>query len=194
MAEGIAWILQPHLIDSVTFACGAEPVDLALRLGARPGEQPRRASSAEVMDLLAGGGVESAVRVGRAGDWSFAIEYGDAVGPTSSGLSAVSAKGVEAVNFSLSPWHPPSMFTYHHDGDCVCSFGIGEESRRWGKNPDLLVPALTRTGVLPAQPQLSDTGAERLRRLSVLAIEEHFRLRLPRADVMDGQLSTFLVR
>ncbi|MFJ4001938.1 DUF6461 domain-containing protein [Streptomyces sp. NPDC090023] len=193
MAEGIAWILQPYLIDSVTFARGAEPAELALRLGARPGEQPRGASSAEVMDLLAGG-LESVVRVGRAGDWSFAIEYGDAFGPTSSGLSAVSAMGVEAVNFSLSPWHPPSMFTYSHDADCVCSFGIGEESRRWGKNPDLLVPALTRTGVLPAQPQLSDTDAERVRRLSVLAIEEHFRLRLPRADVMEGQLSTFLVR
>ncbi|MFF0384656.1 DUF6461 domain-containing protein [Streptomyces sp. NPDC004286] len=194
MADGIAWILQPYLIDSVTFALGAEPDELALRLGARPGDRPRPATSDDVMGLLADDGVESAVRVGRMGDWSFAVEYGDAAGPTSSGLSAVSALGVEAVNFSLSPWNPPSMFTYHHDGACVCSFGLGEESRRWGKNPDLLVPALTSAGVLPALRQLSESDAERVRRLSVLVIEEHFHLRLPRVAVLDGELPTYVVR
>lgn len=194
MADGIAWFLQPYLIDCVTFARGAEPAELASRLGARPGQQPRRASSDDVMGLLAGGGFGSAVRVGRAGDWSFAIEYGDAVGPTSIGMGAVSAMGVEAVNFSLSPWHPPSMFAYYHDGDCICSFGIGEEARRWGKSPDLLVPALTEMGVLPAQLDLRGADAERVRRLSVLVIEEHFRLQLPRADVLDGELPMFIVR
>ncbi|MFJ9566929.1 DUF6461 domain-containing protein [Streptomyces fuscichromogenes] len=193
MADGIAWILQPYLIDCVTFARGAEPAELAFRLGARPGQQPCWASSDDMAGLLAGG-VGSAVRVGRAGDWSYAIEYGDAVGPTGTGLGAVSAMGVEAVNFSLSPWHPPSMFTYYHDGDRICSFGLGEEARRWGKNPDLLVPALTEMGVLPAQLDLREADAERVRRLSVLVIEEHFRLRLPRADVLDGQLPMFVGR
>ncbi|WP_393076954.1 hypothetical protein [Streptomyces sp. LN704] len=34
---------------------------------------------------------------------SFAVEYGDAVGPTATGLGAVSAGGVEAVDFRLRP-------------------------------------------------------------------------------------------
>lgn len=132
--------------------------------------------------------------MGRAGDWSFAVEYGDAVGSTTTGLGAVSAKGVEAVSFLLTPWHPPSMFTYYRDGNHICSFGIGEEARRRGQNPDVLVPALTEVGVLPAQRDLREADAERVRRLSVLTIEEHFRLRLPRTDVLHGQLPLFVVR
>jgi hypothetical protein len=36
--------------------------------------------------------------VSRAGEWSFAVEYGGAVGPTATGLAAVSAEDVEAVS------------------------------------------------------------------------------------------------
>ncbi|MGQ4434390.1 MULTISPECIES: DUF6461 domain-containing protein [unclassified Streptomyces] len=194
MADGIAWFLEPYLIDCVTFARDVEPVELASRLGARPGQPPHCASADDAVDLLAGDGVGSVARVGRAGDWSFAVEYGDAVGPTTTGLGAVSAKGVEAVSFLLTPWHPPSMFTYYRDGNHICSFGIGEEARRRGQKPDVLVPALTEVGVLPAQQNLSEADAERVRRLSVLTIEEHFRLRLPRTDVLHGQLPLFVVR
>lgn len=196
MADGIAWLLEPCPIECVTFARDIDPVDLTHRLGARPDRPIRRASTDEAVELLARDGVEGVARVGRAGDWSFGVEYGDAVGPTASGLGAVSAEGVEAVNFLLTPWHPPSMFTYYRDRDHVCSFGIGEETRRWGHRPDVLVPALTEVGVLPAQPDLreADADAERLRRLSVLTIEAHFRLRLPRADVLHGQLPLFNVR
>ncbi|MFF2510691.1 DUF6461 domain-containing protein [Streptomyces sp. NPDC058086] len=194
MADGIAWFLEPYLIECVTFARDIDPVDLASRLGARPGQLAHRASADDAVDLLAGDGVESVARVGRAGDWSFAVEYGDAVGPTATGLGAVSAEGVEAVNFLLTPWQPPSMFTYYRDRNHICSFGIGEEARRWGHSPDVLVPALTEVGVLPAQPDLREADAERVRRLSVLTIEEHFRLRLPRTDVLHGQLPLFIVR
>ncbi|WP_329133468.1 DUF6461 domain-containing protein [Streptomyces sp. NBC_01476] len=191
---GIGWILEPYLIDCVTFVRGVEPAELAARLGARPGQEARRGSAEDAAGLLAGGGAATVARVGRVGEWSFAVEYGDAVGSTGSGLGAVSSEGADAVNFLLTPWHPPSMFAYFRDGVRVCSFGLGEEGRRWGERPDLLVPALTETGVLPVRPELRKADAERSRRLSVLTVGDHFGLRLPRADVLDGELPLFVVR
>jgi hypothetical protein len=194
MADGIAWLLEPYLVDCVTFARGPDPAELAARLGASPDRTPRRASAAEAEGLLADPCIGSVARVGRSGDWSFAVEYGDAVGPTAPGLAAVSRGGAEAVNFLLMPWSPPSMFTYHRDGESICSFGIGEEARRWGQEPDLLVPALLAVGVLPADREVAGGARERSKRLSMLAIEEYFGLRLPRADVVAGELPLFVRR
>jgi hypothetical protein len=194
VADGIAWFLEPYLIDCVTFARGVEPAELASRLGARPGQQPRRGSADDAVDLLVADGVRSVARVGRVGGWSFAVEYGEAVGPTATGLEAVSADGAEAVCFLLTPWHPPSVFSYYRDGGHICSFGIGEEGNRWGSDPDLLVPVLAEVGVLPVRRDLRGADAERVRRLSVLTTGEYFGLGLPRAEALKGQLPLYVVR
>jgi hypothetical protein len=110
------------------------------------------ASAREAMGMLTAPGVGVA-RVGRSGDWSFAVGYGDAAGCTTAGLQAASRDGAEAVKFLLPPWHPPSLFSSYKDGVHLCSFGIGEESRRYGSEPDLLVPAWEQVGVLPGGPQ-----------------------------------------
>ncbi|WP_406125639.1 hypothetical protein [Streptomyces sp. NBC_00989] len=109
---GIGWLLEPYAVDCVTFARGVEPVDLASRLGAPPGQEPPLSSAEEALDLLTDPGVDGVARVGRAGDWAFAVEYGDAAGCTETGLRAVSRDGAEAVNFLMTPWSPPSMFAY----------------------------------------------------------------------------------
>jgi hypothetical protein len=196
VADGIGWLLEPYVVDCVTFARDIDPVDLVCRLGARPDQRPRRVSAEEAVDLLPGLGAGSVARVGRgAHGWSFAIEYGaDAVGATDTGLKAVSRDGVEAVNFALTPWHPPSMFSYYKGGTHICSFGIGEASRRWGQDPDLLVPALEKIGVLPGRREVSEADRQRAQRLSMLTIQDHFGLRLPRGEAVDGQLPLFLVR
>lgn len=147
-------------------------------------------SGQDAADALATSGVLGVARVGRAGDWSFAVEYGEAAGSTTAGLRAASRDGAEVVNFSLTPWHPPSQFAHYKAGVHICSFGIGEETRRRGDDPDLLVPALEQAGVLPAGPR---PGA-RAERLSMLVIEEHFGLRLPRRDIVEGRLPLFRVR
>jgi hypothetical protein len=147
------------------------------------------ASAREAMGMLTAPGVGVA-RVGRSGDWSFAVEYGDAAGCTTAGLQAASRDGADAVNFLLTPWHPPSLFSSYKDGVHLCSFGIGEESRRYGSEPDLLVPAWEQVGVLPGGPQSGLRG----RRLSMLVIGEHFGLRLPRQDIVEGSLPLFRVR
>jgi hypothetical protein len=194
MAEGIGWLLEPYAVDCVTFARGIEPAELVARLGARQGQRPRRVTVEEAMDALAAPGVDGVARIGRAGDWCYAVEYGDAVGPTAAGLEAVSGDGAEAVSFRLTPGHPPSMFRYYEDGRHICSFGIGEEIRRWGSDPDLLVPALVEAGVLPVRRGRDSVRLCRSRLLSVLTLQEHFGLRLPRGEVVEGRLPLYLVR
>jgi hypothetical protein len=129
-------------------------------------------------------------RVGEAGGWSFAVEYGDAVGPTAQGLASASRAGTAAVNFSLTPWHPPSRFAYYLDATHICSFGIGEEHRRQGEQPDHLVPDLEKLGILPDGPRLDPRGM----RVTMLAIEDHFGLRLPRQQVLEGRLPLYQLR
>jgi hypothetical protein len=177
----------------VTLARGVEPVDLASRLGARPGQELRLSSAEEAADLLTDPDIDGVARVGRAGDWSFAVEYGDAAGYTEAGLRAVSRDGAEALSFLMTPWNPPSMFAYYKDGIHVCSFGIGEETRRWGRESDLLVPALEKVGVLPWR-QACGAHRQRGQRLSILAIEEHFGLRLRKRDIVVGRLPLYRVR
>lgn len=165
---GIGWLLEPYVVECVTLARGVEPVDL----------DPD---------------IDGVARVGRAGDWSFAVEYGDAAGYTEAGLRAVSRDGAEALSFLMTPWNPPSMFAYYKDGIHVCSFGIGEETRRWGRESDLLVPALEKVGVLPWR-QACGAHRQRGQRLSMLAIEEHFGLRLRKRDIVVGRLPLYRVR
>ncbi|WP_328581852.1 DUF6461 domain-containing protein [Streptomyces sp. NBC_00370] len=194
MAGGIGWLLEPYVVDCVTFARGIGPVDLVLRLGARGGPPARSATAEEAMDLLTSPGVDSVARVGTAGEWAYAVEYGDAVGWTRAGLAEASRDGAEVVNFLLTPWHPPSMFNYYRDGVRVCSFGIGEEAHRWGQDRDLLLPALSRAGVLPGRRARSGADREHGRLLSVLTVGEHFGLQLPREDIVEGRLPLYLVR
>lgn len=188
MADGIGWLLEPHLVDCVTFVRGVAPDDVAGRLGAPPGQTPRMSSPQDAEALLAGS--PCVARVGQAAGWTFAVEYGDAVGPTARGLASVSRDGAAAVSFQLTPWHPPSRFAYYADGAHLCSFGIGEEHRRQGEQPDLLVPDLEKLGVLPDGPRLDPRGM----RLTMLAIEDRFGLRLPRQQVLHDGLPLYRLR
>jgi len=189
VSDGIGWLLEPYAVDCVTFASGVPPAALAARLGYGPGGDARSGSAQEAQEAL-GSGARRVARVGEVAGWAFAVEYGDAVGATARGLVAVSGGGVAAVNFLLTPWSPPSPFRHYLDGEYVTGFGVGEEARRYGAEPDLLVPALESLGVLPSGPQLDQRGM----RLTMLAIEDHFGLRLPRRQVLDGKLPMYYLR
>jgi hypothetical protein len=116
------------------------------------------------VDLLTDPGIDGVARVGRAGDWAFAVEYGDAAGCTEAGLRAVSRDGAEAINFLMTPWNPPSMFAHYEDGIHICSFGIGEETRRWGGSPTCWFRPWRRSARLraraAAQPHDDDDGEQ----------------------------------
>lgn len=186
MSEGIGWLLEPYLVDCVTFASGIPPATLAARLGLGPGEDARPGSAQDAQEAL-GSGARCVARVGEVAGWAFAVEYGDAVGATAGGLVAVSHGGVAAVNFLLTPWSPPSLFRHYLDGAYVTGFGVGDEARRYGAKPGLLVPALEALGVLPSGSQLDQRGM----RLTMLAIEDHFGLHLPRRQVLDENLPMY---
>jgi len=97
---------------------------------------------------------------------------------------------VEAVNFSLTPWHPSSRFAYFADGIHLCSFGVGGEDQRHGEQQDHLVADLEELGVLPGGPRCDPRGM----RLTMLAMEDRFGLRLPRQQVLDGTLPLYRIR
>ncbi|WP_237522435.1 hypothetical protein [Streptomyces sp. SID1328] len=83
------------------------------------------------------------------------------------------------------------MFSCAVDDELVCSFGLGEEWRRWGTDPDLLQDELEGAGIiLPGGEYLETSGDRYSRRiaLSLGVVEKRFGLSLPRDQVLDGAL------
>ncbi|MFF7654461.1 DUF6461 domain-containing protein [Streptomyces sp. NPDC007983] len=211
MGDGIQWLTGGNtgtawMVD-VVFARGIDPEELALRMGAPHGAVTEPITDAEVPDLdldfyrpLTSG--DAIARVGEHAGWSFAIEYGDPTGLHR--LAEVSRDGVEAVHYSHNPVHPPTIFFYARDGQEVCGFGLGEESIRWGKEPDLLLPDLVAAGILnpdgdtyPAdsdedEDESVDYVARDRRALAV--VEERFALSLPRTVFTEDRLPAYAVK
>ncbi|WP_055555271.1 hypothetical protein [Streptomyces sp. NBRC 110028] len=209
MGDGIQWLRGGNTgtawMVSVVFARGIDPEELALRMGAPRGAVTEPITDAEVLDLdldfyrpLTHG--DAVARVGEHAGWSFAIEYGHAVGV--SRLAEVSRDGVEAFHYDRNPEHPPTIVFYARDGQKVCGFGLGEEPIRWGKEPDLLLPDLVAAGILnpdgdtyPADPdededESVDYAARDRRALAV--VEERFSLSLPRTVFTEDRLPAYV--
>ncbi|MYS17860.1 DUF6461 domain-containing protein [Streptomyces sp. SID4982] len=187
--RGICWLAECEWHFGVTFAHGLTAEELAVRLGATPGSRPSVTADAAIM-LLTDADVGVA-RIGEAGGWAFAVEYGESRGTRHDVLKMVSRGGVTAVNLDPQAFHPPPMFSCAVDDDLVCSFGLGEEWRRWGSEPDLLQEDLEDAGViLPGGQYLETSGDRHSRRiaLSLGVVEKRFSLSLPRDQVLDGAL------
>ncbi|MGK5729436.1 DUF6461 domain-containing protein [Streptomyces sp. URMC 124] len=133
MRDGIQWLFDLHIWDeSIVFARGIGPEELATRMGGDlPGAGRRPISDMEAWDAVANGlyrpgeDGDGLIRVGRSGDWSFALEYGDSTGHER--LPEVSRQGAEAIRLDPAPAHPPKVLDYARDGKLVCRFDLGEE-------------------------------------------------------------------
>ncbi|MEW2513835.1 hypothetical protein [Streptomyces sp. NPDC046870] len=77
--EGVRWLAESEWYYSVTFARGITPEELAARLGASPGAARATATAQEAVALLNDPDVGVA-RMGQAGGWAFAAEYGESRG------------------------------------------------------------------------------------------------------------------
>ncbi|MFA7762801.1 hypothetical protein [Streptomyces sp. NRRL S-448] len=88
---------------------------------------------------------EQARRAEDAG-WAFAVEYGDSTGADR--LEEIASGRVDAVHYLPMSARPPARFHYAKNGALTCGFGIGEENRRWGTEPDLLLLELIAEKVL----------------------------------------------
>ncbi|MGW7548318.1 DUF6461 domain-containing protein [Streptomyces sp. NPDC054770] len=193
--RGVRWLAESEWQYSVTFARGITPDELAVRLGAAPGGARPPATAREAVGLLTDADIGVA-RVGEAQGWAFAAEYGEAPGARHDVLKSVSRNGVEAVNLDPQAFHPPPLFSYAADGELLCSFGLGEERRRWGSRPDLLQEELEAAGViLPTGDCLQVSGARHHLRIamSLGVIERHFGISLPRDLLEDGRLPLAVV-
>ena len=197
MSDGVQWLTDhDDWCHDVVFARGITPEELALRMDGVPGPLLSPMTGTEAWAVVTDDGTddEDLVRVGADGEWSFALEYGL---PTGTGrLADISRGGVEVVHLSPQPDHPPKQFAYARDGVDICSFGIGEEVWRWGRQPDFLLAELVRAGVLQpngesARPEEEPTGNEE--RATRAVLESRFGLTLPR-DVEERRLPAFVIR
>ncbi|MFJ8728651.1 DUF6461 domain-containing protein [Streptomyces bauhiniae] len=187
--RGIRWLSECEWHFGVTFAHGITAEELAGRLGAVPGSRPSVTANAAIM-LLTDADVGVA-RIGEAEGWAFAVEYGESHGTRHDALKKVSRGEVTAVNLDPQAFHPPPMFSCAVDDDLVCSFGLGEEWRRWGTDPDLLQVEFEDAGIiLPGGEYLETSGDRYSQRiaLSLGVVETRFGLSLPRDQVLDGTL------
>ncbi|MFD9485268.1 DUF6461 domain-containing protein [Streptomyces sp. NPDC059991] len=147
-------------------------------------------STEEARELIESSQTQGIALLGQSSGWAFAVEYGDAVASAPQGMERLSAGGAEAVSFHLMPWEPPSIFTYYKDGVKVCQFGLGEESRRWGDDPDLLVDRLSAAGVLHSEGRTHSLGADQRAEISLQVITDFFELGLRNGQLEEGRLSS----
>ncbi|MGW1171925.1 DUF6461 domain-containing protein [Streptomyces sp. NPDC002550] len=193
--QGVRWLVESEWYYSVTFARGLTPDGLAVRLGAAAGSERPMATAEEAVALLSDPDVGVA-RLGEAGGWAFAVEYGEARGTRHDVLTDISRDGVEAVNLDPQAFHPPPLFSCAADGELVCSFGLGEERRRWGSQPDLLREDLVAAGIILPTGESLRVSAERHSMriaMSLGVIEKRFGLALPRDLVEYGRLPLAVV-
>lgn len=199
VCEGIGWLAGPDEgLTSVVFARGIGPDELAVRMGGTPGGAVELTGH-EVHLLLdrSEAGSSDVVRVGTCGAWSYAVQHLTDLGGDGQALRA-SQDGVEIVHYIRMPWHPPSQFHYLRDGRSVCGFGMGEETWRWGQEPDHLLPVLVAGGVLgpdgTSRPASQDGSTSIGEAHTLTVLEHHFGLCLPRGSVMREPLPAYTVR
>ncbi|MEV6192844.1 DUF6461 domain-containing protein [Streptomyces sp. NPDC051920] len=199
MCDGIVWLADwDDAPVSVVFARGISPQELAVRMGGTPGSAVEL-TGGEVDFLLhrTPTGDSDVVRVGTCGAWSYAVQHVADYGRDHLAVRA-SRGGVDVIHYVPMAWHPPAQFNYFRDGRSVCGFGIGEETQRWGQEPDHLLPVLVAAGVLAPQgktlavPEDGSSAIGNHRTLSVL--EHHFELCLPKASMTQAPLPAYTVR
>ncbi|MEU3184426.1 hypothetical protein ABZ707_09465 [Streptomyces sp. NPDC006923] len=207
MSDGIQWLVDlEKWMSSVLFARGISAQELALRMGADPDGASEPITNAQAWGLdmemyRPGDDGDGVVRVGECAGWSFAVEYGDSTGGDL--LAEISRHGVEAVRYVPIQEHPPATVDYARDGVVLCSFGLAEENRRYGKEPDLLVADLIAGQVLGPDgetllaPRNPDGDYEDFRvtyRRTLGVVERRFGLSFPPACLEEGLLPAYAVR
>ncbi|MFD4377511.1 DUF6461 domain-containing protein [Streptomyces sp. NPDC058486] len=210
MTDGITWLAAPRSIAfggyHVVLARGLTPEELSNRLaenvddmrciavavGDHTGESLEELLD-DTFDPYGGIGL----RLGRAGDWAYAVAYGGWQGEFGS-LEPVSRGGVRAclLEYEEENGKPvPPQFVYAHDGRLMSAFNLHLDAS-WGyqgvvRDPTTaarLQDLLTAAG-LP-DPELDRREVHR----SVLGIVERFLgLSLPKAPIVNGTLPAVML-
>lgn len=202
MEDGIQWLVDlDDWMSSVVFARGISPRELAVRMGGAAEAATEPITDAEVDELgMIGyrpdGDGDGVVRVGACAGWSFALEYGDSTGGDR--LTEISRNGVEVIHYFPMGARPPATVHYARDSRYVCGFGLKDEHRRWGAEPDLLLPELVAAGVLAPDGEThcapEDEHYKITYRRSLAVVEAHFGLSLSPAYLNEARLPAYAVR
>lgn len=186
MSDGIQWLADEWDYNdlNVTFARGISPQDLAVRLGADTDAPLQMLTSQEAETMIQRGDCARVARVGESGEWSFAVEP---ICPSRAwwGKPDLSRGDVEVIHLTPKPYDPPKEFWYYRSGDTVGRFDFGEQPG----GMEFLTPALQAVGAMKIMGRdgVYEEIDDETRKI-LAAIERHFSVSLPRADVIDGSL------
>ncbi|MFD9415839.1 DUF6461 domain-containing protein [Streptomyces goshikiensis] len=211
MTDGTIWLAAPRSITyggyHVVLARGLTPDELAARLaaavdgvecgvvavGEHTGDTLLELIDDTYDDTLAAIGL----RLGRTGDWTYAVAYGGWAGEFGS-LEPVSRGGAHVclLEYEEENGKPvPPQFAYFHDGRLLSACNLHLDAS-WGYTGVDGDPATARrlqdllTGAGLPDPAL-DRGETHRTALGV--IERFFGLSLPRAAIVEGTLPSVLL-
>jgi Family of unknown function (DUF6461) len=148
-AADYAWFKDHWLRDAfcITLVRGLDEVEALRRLGGER-SQPRPLTVSEAGQLSGSlhAGYPQLVLVAKADVWSVAVEDNGFEGKRPEVLRALSS-GTQAV----SVFHNGSegYFSYAMDGGLLVQFELLFPQRRWGSQPDLLLPQMRAVGLDP---------------------------------------------
>ncbi|MEU2391767.1 hypothetical protein [Streptomyces sp. NPDC007369] len=211
MTDGTTWLSAPRSIAfggyHVVFARGLTPGELADRLAENVdgmrcvavavGEHTG-GSLEELLDYTFGDPFASiGLRLGRAGDWVYAVAYGGWQGEFGS-LEPVSRGGVHAclLEYEEENGKPvPPQFEYAHDGRLLSACNL-ELDASWGYQGVAGDPATAaRLQDLLTAAGLPDPELDRreVHRIALGVVERFFGLSLPKAPIVDGTLPAVML-
>lgn len=166
-----AWQWFPAEFDPLvcaTFARGVTPDQVIEAFGANPADA--RLLTAE--DAREEG---ASVRVGRAGEWAFALDDGCADPWERERISTALSAATEVVTYEINP--ELSHFRYYANGDEVTSFEPLLAHDRAGTEPDRFLPLMRQAG-LRADDADDDDGDPDIALLVMLTLAFGIRLSL----------------
>ncbi|MFC1412867.1 DUF6461 domain-containing protein [Streptacidiphilus sp. N1-12] len=192
MADGVQWLETEDQFDLgywAVFARDLDPVELVRRLGpVTPVGGPVTRFEVDAVEAQFDG---IAVRAGGSAGWAYGVVEN---GPVRRGPDAAVCSlsiGTVAVEWWCTV-NRDMRFAFAEDGQVVCEFEPGAEHERSGADPDRLLPALQRAGlVLPDGRTPFEHGIDIDRPLlRVLALaESEFGVDLPRGAVLHSALT-----
>ncbi|MFI6526592.1 DUF6461 domain-containing protein [Streptomyces uncialis] len=212
MTDGTTWLAAPQSIAfggyHVVLARGLSPVELADRLAATVLYEAEHIAVAvgehtggsllELLDDTCGDLSDSiGLRLGCAGDWTYAVAYGGWPGELGP-LAPVSRDGAHVclLEYEEENGKPvPPQFEYFHDGRLLSAFNLYLDAS-WGyQGVDGDPATAVRLQALLTAAGLPDLDRDQreVHRTALGIIEEFFGLSLPKDPIVSGTLPAVLL-
>src|SRR6266536_1885952 len=147
-AADYAWLKDDDWVFCFSLVRGLDQVEVLRRFGGER-NQPRTLTLGEAGHLSGSfhAGYPQLILVTKAGGWSVAVEDNGWEGTRPEVLRALS-RGTRAVSVH-STVGALGHFNYAVDGEVLVSFELLFPHRRWGSQPDLLLPQVRAVGLDP---------------------------------------------